>query len=265
MNRRTLLKSTLGLYAYTRIAPSVFAQNSEARWDEASQLYGNAWDVLPRAADGEIAIVTSGFATESSLFGSNQIFGGVIHNNTDEPAVLLKIDIPGVAERTQLVLTQSTVQPHGYGLVKGIIEADSELTIDPTTITPLFVAPDKVSDALEDDHFKTIHPESVYQTLPVQINAFERTGTSDWTENFSANMTNPTTDKEMDSLAEGIIIWFDTEGKLVIEEGFTAKWSDDYEPLVSGETWDKVLSLDLRHVDATSLFLVGMRIATYPG
>ena len=153
MDRRTLLKSTIGIYAYTRIAPAAFAKENETHGDDVSMLYGNAWDILPQAADGKTEIVISSLITEKDdVWGDSYYICGVIHNNTDDECVLRKIDLQETSTDDYPTIWPLTIQPRSYALMRAEIIFDGEPSDDLTGMVPTFESPDANYDFRMDRH-----------------------------------------------------------------------------------------------------------------
>lgn len=146
MNRRNFVRNSALVVALPTLPKVAFAQDApEAVWDETSQLFGNAFGILPTAPEGEIAVVQV-ITTSRTEPGDDGTFGKapaflLIHNNTGEE---LRADSFESADEDSYQMgdnfeTSWSVLPGGYNLARVIIEIKTSLPADPDiafTINP---------------------------------------------------------------------------------------------------------------------------------
>lgn len=144
MDRRSFAKGSLTALAVGSMMRSAAttaqdASNLDPRWDETSQLYGNAWDLLPKAEEGTIQFLNlnTGFTSKYGL----QIMG-IIHNATDTTLMLADLlcqDGPiGLIECTQWI-----IPPGAYAMAHGFAQFPLEPGDEIPPIEPFFITPEE--------------------------------------------------------------------------------------------------------------------------
>ncbi|MCO5218852.1 MAG: hypothetical protein M9934_06600 [Thermomicrobiales bacterium] len=198
MNRRTFITGTTTALALTPMLGRVSAQdtNPDARWDETSFLFGNAFDLLPQATEGEIEILSLIVSPEGSVFGMTSLYG-LIHNNSNDAMVLVNLNTEDQTQYPMFDATQRIITPGAYALLTISLMADISADNDLPAFDPEFVKPEDVENTV-----------GFYRaTVPLQIDHAEV-----GFDMLTMGLTNTSETDIPDSFLGGIIMWFDETG-----------------------------------------------------
>lgn len=239
MNRRTFISGSIATMALAPAFGRLAAQDSsnlEPRWDEASQLYGNAWHLLTTAEDGTIQLLNL-TAGNANLFGTQLL--GVIHNATDEPKVFTnaKSDDPDVYPIPTTM--HGIIQPGGYAIAAIQLLIELAPGDDIPQLEPEFTSPEDIED---DFGFYA-------ETIPVNVDA-----ASFSVEHSTATITN-TGDTAIEESLFGMVMFFDELGAPTMEVSRT-ELGPAFEPLSAGESIE-IRYTNFTEIDPTRPYLLG--------
>ena len=199
MNRRALLQhaaaATILAGTWRSAVASAAASTPTPTWDETSFLYGNAWDLLPKANDGEISITGLAISTFGQVWGSTPLYG-LIHNNTDSAHVLINLTVEAASYVT-FEVTQGVIQSGAYALFTVGLPPEYELGDEAPLLEPEFVKREDVDDSV--GFFSA--------SVPLQIDSVEFSPGK-----VTSSITNLSVNDYADSFLQGIILWFDETG-----------------------------------------------------
>ena len=243
MNRRRFMTVTTGALVAAQFTSKVSAQDSltEPRWDDASQLFGNAFDLLPKAADGACEIVAQARGKFDAISQLTEVYA-VIHNNTDGSAV-----ITGFAtEDPSLSLTYASVQPianpGGFVLVELGLFTEIAEDDDLPALTVQSLSPEEAES----------QGWYMEETLPLKISNFM----VDDQNRVSFDVTNESEEDFPEASIDGLVIFFDEDGIPVTNLRIYGS-----EDLPAGAT-KNLSAMSFEHVDSSMPFLAGCYIYT---
>ncbi|MCA9834680.1 MAG: hypothetical protein KC435_12085 [Thermomicrobiales bacterium] len=198
MNRRTFVTASVAIVALGSSPGRIAAQETapvEATWDSASQLFGNAWDLLPHAEEGKAELLSTIISPEGSSFGFTQLFG-LIHNNSDNETGLTALGYNGGDLLPLSSTYQSIIAPHGYALMTVSTTVDFSAATEPLTLAATFGTVDEV---------KSLYTYSA--NVPLGIDTAEFTD-----EGIHTTLTNTTETDVVEAGMSGLVMWFDDQG-----------------------------------------------------
>ena len=204
MNRRKFAISSIAFAAIGSRFSTATAQMPESKWDDASMLFGNAWEVIPEGKDGEISVVSSAVAIADPIMKNGRILA-LVHNRTDKVHTLAGQELNGETLATPSDMMQPYVNPNAYGLVTIDLELDADVPKEVPAFRPIFVDEDQAKDWGYERY-----------TVPLRIDSAVLEGSK-----LNLKVTNPTNEDLSDSFPGGIVFWFDEKGRLTTGKDIT--------------------------------------------
>lgn len=239
MNRRTFITGSAAAVAFAPLLGRVSAQDTspEARWDDASQMYGNAWDLLPKAAEGKIEMVSLVSLGIGDNGGSKIL--GLIHNNTNDEQGLIDMEPKGSDWISSPQPYQFIIKPKGYAILKVSTQTGFEAGDVLPSYDPVFGSPDKVEESY-----------IYYKDVPLHIDSvvFEESGSA------SVSLTNTGNTSIEGGNLNALIIGFDEHGLPL--QGYETSGYDD---LDAGPSYEDELAFNFVDWDPSAPYLVAYR------
>lgn len=216
MNRRTFITSSAAIVTIIPGISRASAQDStlESRWDDASYLFGNAWDLLPKAKDGEVELLSTIVSPAGSEFGLTALFG-LIHNNSDAEAGLTALTFNDGDFLIMSSAYQQIVAPQGYALLTISTTLDLSEAAEPLVLDATF-------GSVEDVQARSTYSDNI----PLQIDTAEITD-----DGTNASLINATETNVGETGISGLVLWFDDQGALINGASL-----GDFESLAAGES-----------------------------
>lgn len=244
MNRRTFITGSVAASALAPLLPRVAAEDAvpEERWDEASQLYGNAWDSLPKAKDGEIEALNL-ISLGKNDQGNSTILG-LIHNNSHEEQGITDFNNKNITvpESFQLM-----IKPQGYAI---LMFSDFSAS-DAGDVSSKFKLTFGSAEDIKDSEIYEMNPELYDNSFPLQIDRV----VLEPKKNLTVSLSNPGETDAEGALPIGLIMTFDDHGIPT-----DAKELRTYgRRLTSGPTWDDSTMMSASDIDGTAPYLIAYR------
>lgn len=236
MNRRTFTMASLAsVLVGTGMRNAVAQSAPEFRWDETSRLYGNAWDVLGKAEDGKIQTLQSALGEADPIMNTGRLLA-LIHNNSEKPVVPASYKVGDENVAYGVNIQHEFLAPGGYALLSLPFKSYTE---EMTEAPPLNISWVSENDARDMGWNEW--------TIPLTVNSVILDG-----RNAHLKLTNPSDEDASDSFPNGLIVWFDREGKITSAQDIAPMLKLDSNAEGEITTWvgDKYNPADL--------FLIGM-------
>lgn len=257
MRRRNFLTGSMAAMTLGSSFGRAGAQDtaSEARWDEASQMYGNAWHLLPDAEEGTIELTNVSYVP----FMDSIYAYGVIHNNTSEPMFLFWELYDDAGTEYETYSPENLIAPGTRAIFNAVdYEGVGNHEDGEPILQPEFLTLPELRDVLgmNEEAFEiAIAENSVY---PMQIDSLEYLGD----KIHQITITNPT-DREIDAERMRLyysILFFDEQGttkdgKIAID--MSAESSLPAGKSMSGELW-WLFSLPLYSINPDTPYLLSI-------
>lgn len=243
MNRRTFITGSAAAFTLAPMLGRVCAEDAvpEARWDEVSQLYGNAWDILPKAKEGEIETLSL-ISLGKNDWGNSRILG-LIHNNSSEEKGLIDVNSRNITvpETFQLM-----IKPQGYAIV---MFSDFDAA-DAGDVSSKFTLTFGSDNDVKDSEIYVMNAELYDNSFPMKIDGVV------FDSKYKLTTTLSTTGEESAEGAkvDGLIIVFDEHG--VPKD---AAVMGSVFPLEGGSPWEQETSIFVDDINETAMYLAGYR------